>query len=59
MGKVFRDKAVDVTKCLKYGRYQEGIASSAYTLFDKKSAATDVNVDILAMQEKSATRTRT
>ena len=36
--KVLCDKAFDVAKNPKYGRYQCGLASMVSTLFDKKSA---------------------
>ena len=34
--KVLRDKAFNIAKYPKYDRYQRGLASMAYTFFDKK-----------------------
>ena len=36
--KVLRDKAFNVAKNTKYDRYQRGLASMVYKLFDRKSA---------------------
>ena len=36
--KVLRDKAFNIAKNPKYGRYQRGLASMVYEFFDKKSA---------------------
>ena len=37
--KISRDKAFNIAKNPKYDRYQSGIASMAFTLFDRKMAA--------------------
>ena len=57
-GKVLRDKAFDIAKSLKYDRYQRGLASMVYIFFDKKSAATHVHSENLAIRDKSATTHR-
>ena len=37
--KVSRDKAFNIAKSLKYGRYQKGLTSMVKFCFDKKSAS--------------------
>ena len=37
--KILRDKAFNIAKNPKYGRYQRGLASVVYKFFDKKSAS--------------------
>ena len=50
--KIFRDKAFDIAKNPKYDRYQRGLASMVYNIFDKKSAGSGVNTN--ANNEKIA-----
>ena len=40
--KVLRDKAFNIAKNPKYGRYPKGLASVVYKFFDKKSAGSGV-----------------
>ena len=42
--KVLRDKAFNIAKNPKYDRYQRGLASVIYKIFDRKSAGTGVNM---------------
>ena len=42
--KVFKDKAFNIAKNPKYDVYQRGLASMVYKIFDKKSAASGVNM---------------
>ena len=41
--KVFRDKAVNVAKNLKFVGYQRGLASVVYKFFDKNTFGTHAN----------------
>ena len=41
--RVLRDKAFDIAKNPKYGGYQMGFGSMAYTVFDKKSSETNTS----------------
>ena len=40
--KVLRDKAFNIAKYTKYDRYERGLASMVYKLFDKKTAGSGV-----------------
>ena len=40
--KVLRDEAFNIAKNPKYGRFQRGLASIAYTFFDKKSSGSGI-----------------
>ena len=40
--KVFKDKAFNIAKYLKYDEYQRGLASMVYKIFDKKSAGSGI-----------------
>ena len=42
--KVLRDKAFNIAKNSKYDRYQRGIVSMLYKVFDKKSAGSGINM---------------
>ena len=44
--KVLRDKAFNIVKNPKYDRYQRGLVSVVYKIFDKKSSGSDVNDEI-------------
>ena len=44
--KVLRDKAFNIAKNPKYDRYQRGLASMVYKIFDKKSASSGVNIPL-------------
>ena len=40
--KVYKDKAFNIAKYLKYDEYQRGLASMVYKIFDKKSAGSGI-----------------
>ena len=40
--KILKDKAFNIAKNPKYGRYQRGLASMVYKFFDKKSAGSAI-----------------
>ena len=44
--KILRDKAFNIAKNPKYDGYQRGITSMVYKCFDKKSAGSDVNIQL-------------
>ena len=44
--KVLIDKAFNIVKNPKYDRYQRGLVSVVYKIFDKKSSGSDVNDEI-------------
>ena len=44
--KVLIDKAFNIVKNPKYDRYQRGLVSAVYKIFDKKSSGSDVNDEI-------------
>ena len=44
--KVLWDKAFNIAKNPKYDGYQRGLASMVYTLFDKKSKGSGVNIEV-------------
>ena len=44
--KVLRDKAFNIAKNPKYDGYQRGLASMVYTLFNKKSKGSGINMPL-------------
>ena len=44
--KIFRDKAFNIAKNLKYDGYQRGLASMVYKCFDEKSTGSGFNIPL-------------
>ena len=52
--KFLRDKAFNIAKNPKYGRYQRGLASMVYKFFDKKSKGSGIKNEIKQNQQQLA-----
>ena len=52
--KFLRDKAFNIAKNPKYGRYQGGLASMVYKFFDKKSKGSGIKNEIKQNQQQLA-----
>ena len=46
--KILHDKVLDITRNPKYDRYQKGIASIGYNVFDKKIAGGAIKNEIIS-----------
>ena len=48
---ILRDKAFNIAKTPKYGRYQRGLASMAYKFFDKKTSGSGIKNENISNKE--------
>ena len=48
---ILRDKAFNIAKTPKYGRYQRGLASMAYKFFDKKTSGSGIKNENISNNE--------